>query len=122
MTIDIPRLRALAQAATPGPWQRSGTRTKLREEDCIGVGPDGACIAFLPIGQPRQHAEAFCDAAFIAAASPGVLLALLDERDRLREALHQIAWPGQRRPIVPEGPVHEVAIMLAHEALGEPTP
>lgn len=56
----------------------------------------------------RMHVVAF-DAAVDAQA----------EVRRLREALRQIAWPGQRRPVVPEGPTHEAAILIAREALGD---
>ena len=76
-------LERLARAATPGPWIRSGCRRKMGDEDCIMVGPDGFLMAALPIGQPRDHAGAFNDAAFIAAANPATILALLSERAEL---------------------------------------
>jgi hypothetical protein len=63
---------------TPGPWQRSGIRQKLGDEDCIRVGPDGFAIAFLPIGRrPQEQAGALADAHLIA-ASPDLLEALRD--------------------------------------------
>jgi hypothetical protein len=61
-------LRRLAEAATPGPWVDCG---------------DGA------VRQPSEgvgwHAEAYlpADAAYIAAANPAVILALLDRVDSL---------------------------------------
>lgn len=71
-------LETLARAASPGPWIRSGCRRKMGDEDCIMVGPDGFLIAALPIGQPRDHAGAFKDAAFIAAANPAAVLKLIE--------------------------------------------
>ena len=98
-TLD--ELERLARAATPGPWIRSGCRRKMGDEDCIMVGPDGFLMAALPIGQPRDHAGAFNDAAFIAAANPATILALLSERaellatvERLETALIQKADEG----------------------------
>lgn len=71
-------LEGLCYRATPGPWIQSGVRQKLGTEDCIVVGPEspGWLIA-LPLGQPRDHAAAFSDAAFIAAANPTAIKALL---------------------------------------------
>lgn len=74
----LEELGVLAAAATEGPWQRSGVRQKVRDEDCIMVGPDGFLIIALPIGSnPKEHAGAFNDAAFIAACSPDVIMGLL---------------------------------------------
>ncbi len=86
--IDKAKLREIAQKATPGPWQRSGVRQKLGDEDCLMVGPDGFNIAALPIGRrPNEHASAFCDAAHIAAFDPPTVLAILDELEKTLEAL-----------------------------------
>lgn len=64
---DTARLRALAQAATPGPW----------------FDHEGYVESALPM--PAEPVAAHCadnDAAFIAACSPDVLLVLLDRLDR----------------------------------------
>lgn len=61
---------------TPGPWQVSGVRVKLGNEDCQAVGPDNFTIAFLPIGRrPHELAGALADARLLAAA-PDMLEAL----------------------------------------------
>jgi hypothetical protein len=71
-------LRALAEKATPGPWQRSGVRQNVTE-NCIMVGPDNFLIVAIPHGaHPNDHAGAFNDAGFIAACDPQTILALLD--------------------------------------------
>ena len=101
-------IRARDAGATPGPWIRSGVRQKLRDEDCIMVGPDGFLILAIPYGRhPKDHAGAFRDAEFIARAREDIprlldtltasesarlaLVAQLDEKDaeiaRLRELL-----------------------------------
>lgn len=80
MTLPIKELRAKAEAATPGEW-------------CTGEGYslDG-CIVH-DVSHPNFDGAIVCeravteDAAFIAAASPDVVLSLLDECDRL-SALH----------------------------------
>ena len=82
-TPDLAELRRLAENATPGPWEWDDdhARPGLRHGRSFGgvlfrcgalYGPDAA------------------DAAFIAAANPAVVLALLDdadERDRLAECV-----------------------------------
>ena len=76
----VAEIRALAEKATPGPWIRAGVRHKIGQESCFAVGPDVNPIAFLPIGsqqRDRFHAEAFKDAAYIAALDPQTVLALL---------------------------------------------
>lgn len=64
-------LRALALAATPGPWRTSGDR-QVYEAIC----------GFTVAGVRRDY-----DAAYIAACDPQTILALLDRLDRL-EAMH----------------------------------
>jgi len=96
---------------TPGPWQRSGVRRKLGDEDCICVGPDSFSIAFLPIGRrPREQAGAIADANLIAAA-PELLDALCALIDM------DVAYK--------RGPVVEVAVEKARAAIARasgPTP
>lgn len=81
-------LRRLAEAATPGPWTSGGLP--------IGDGPlPQAAYVFGPDGDsfvdvqwnPGRNNDQYADAAYIAAANPKAILELLDERDRLREAL-----------------------------------
>ena len=78
-TPDVAELRRLAEAATPGPWEwdDNHARPGLRHGRSFGgvlfrcgalYGPDAA------------------DAAFIAAANPAVVLALLDRLAHMREA------------------------------------
>ena len=78
-TPDIAELRRLAEAATPGPWEwdDNHARPGLRHGRSFGgvlfrcgalYGPDAA------------------DAAFIAAANPAAVLALLDHLAHMREA------------------------------------
>ena len=68
-TPDLAELRRLAEAATPGPWEADGLEVC---QHCYGGS-----------ARPIERDE---DAAFIAAANPSVVLALLDaaaERDAL---------------------------------------
>ena len=64
---DTTDLRRLAEAATPGPWQRYSPNTVTR-----GTDTEEVIIAWDDV-----------DAAYIAAASPDRILALLAERDAL---------------------------------------
>lgn len=80
--IDKQKLRAIAQAATPGPWRQ-------------GVIEKHHIFVETPAGEWMGHERVLlrmntyfphdADAAFIAAASPSTVISLLDENDRLRK-------------------------------------
>lgn len=81
---DIARLRGLAQAAPLGPWHAPGL-AEVHDEThrviamCMDVDPVPDEDRPVPDVEEGDRI-----AAYIAAASPDVLLALLDERDALR--------------------------------------
>ena len=75
MTLNIPELRALVAAATPGPW--------AYEDD----GTIGGIFVRPPAGRPHRHDSA-ADAAFIA-ASRSAIPALLDRVEALGAALRE---------------------------------
>ena len=82
-TINIPELRRLLAEATPGPWNDTGIK---RDDGLLGwviTGDDGNDVC--------QTIETYktTNAALIAAAVNS-LPSLLDERDRLREALQAV--------------------------------
>lgn len=78
--IDVQKLRDLAERAVGGPWNHSRV-----------VSVDTALGTPIAITVPRQHdGEAAANGAYIAAANPQAVLALLDEVERLRDYLIQI--------------------------------
>ena len=74
MTPDLAELRRLAEAATPGPWSTAAFQLVIDVAQRIDVGMCG-------------HRD---DAAFIAAANPDVVLALLAERDALAAKIERV--------------------------------
>lgn len=89
-TPDVPELRRLAEAATPGPWawDDDHARPGLRHGRSFG-GILFRCGAL--------YGPAAADAEFIAAASPDVVLGLLAaaaERDRLAGLLDETRRSG----------------------------
>ena len=78
MTIDINKLRRLAQAATPGPWYATGKLTRYVEaridggliQEVAACGPTKADGGY----GPQQEANA----SLIAAANPATISELLD--------------------------------------------
>lgn len=80
----LTRLKTLAQEATPGPWYMDGATTicpphNYKKE--LVKSQMGAMGVYLPsIAYCNQKA----DAAYIAAAHPGVILAMCEEIERLR--------------------------------------
>lgn len=75
-------LRALAEKATPGPWEpRHQGLTDGYPNVIVNAAESGYPGAIL------WGVRAEKDAAFIAAANPTAILALLDERDELKRQL-----------------------------------
>ena len=82
-TPDLAELRRLAEAATPGPW---------RTEYLMGAGNDLLTAIIAGRATPDDlrvigSTLAERDGKFVAAASPAVVLALLDDADALRAEL-----------------------------------
>jgi hypothetical protein len=69
--VDLAELRRLAEAATPGPWETNDPGIVIFSEWGGWLAEDGT-----------ENQEA--DAAYIAAASPDVILRLLDDLTRPR--------------------------------------
>lgn len=109
MTDDLTRLKALARAATPGPWrwrntqevyllgERSRVVMAFRRMGMNGAQPEfrGADGLLFPAG--RENLHAIPDATYIAAAHPQAVLDLIErlrkaeaEHDEARAALAQI--------------------------------
>lgn len=78
MSIDTAELRRLAEAATPGPWKSTTLDYVWRDE-----------ILIASRDEDRNFSEAAKDIAYIAAANPQAILALLDELDALRHGLER---------------------------------
>ncbi len=79
---ELNQLRALARAATPGPWR----------VEAQGHAPQQvARVNNLEVAPPDSVELAHCadDAAYIAAASPDVVLGLIDEVAGLRLLLRE---------------------------------
>ena len=94
MTIDINKLRRLAQAATPGPWYVTGKLTRYVEaridggliQEVAACGPTKADGGY----GPQQEANA----RLIAAANPAAISELLDrleEAEKERDATMRLA-------------------------------
>lgn len=99
------RLRALAERATPGPWEAEGD---YKSPDILACGQVVAVTIASDMKPPVDKANA----EFIAAANPSAVLALLDEADRLRRALRHILDGALSLPRFAEAE--------ARAALGEP--
>lgn len=93
MTIDINKLRRLAQAATPGPWYATGKLTRYVEaridggliQEVAACGPTKADGGY----GPQQEANA----RLIAAANPVAITELLD---RIEAAEEERDWNAER--------------------------
>lgn len=109
--IDVARLRSLAEAATPGPWRRtdSGDRHWLRDvRDTTNRG-----VAWCGTLHVEQ---AHADAAYIAAANPQTMLAILD---RIAELERTAAAAGRALKEAQAQEREAVAWIEPHE-IGQP--
>lgn len=99
-TESIERLReALAAGPTPGPWITAGPSfgdPLPRHTTCIVQDTDDDCapdvVRFMVEERDEQHET---DAAYIAAADPATIAALLaawDEREALRKDAERYRW------------------------------
>jgi hypothetical protein len=97
-------LRQLAMAATPGPWNLGLTSGEIRM-----VLSGDSYICHVQVHQtPRscgewQERQRIANTAYLAAANPAAVLALLDENARLRETLGTIAAGLDTFAINPSG-------------------
>lgn len=89
--VEHTELRKLAEAATPGPWSVSDHEVRT---SAFVRAPKFGHVCNAPVsvhnfGDGNSQDPARKNIAFIAAANPETVLALLAERDRLRELLVQ---------------------------------
>lgn len=90
---DRAALRALAEAATPGPWHPAdrGIGWEVHVEPhndpdakCWGQLPDGSWVPDDELMSGHKGTTSESDARYLAAVSPDVILALLDALDATR--------------------------------------
>lgn len=91
--MNTEKLKRLAEAATPGPWQQQGIKTNDRHWMRAVRTDSVASVAWCGHDEPQAHA----DAAYIACANPAAILSLIAERDQLLACLKDvIGWvPGK---------------------------
>jgi len=87
--MDIDKLRGLAEKATPGKWFAVDTPDDGHMA-WVADGPKLGAATIALIGC-RTADQSNNDAAYIAALSPEVIIALLDERDAMRAECRNIA-------------------------------
>jgi hypothetical protein len=84
MTVDIEKLKALALAATPGPWEWWTSNSVLRLTGADGKD-GGVLCGYVHSGD----GDVYCsdaNRAFIATANPAAVAELIAEVERLRSA------------------------------------
>lgn len=88
-------LRALAQAATPGPWRVESEWTDKHSGADVVYGATGQLVCQCD-EHDGGHGGGQRNAAFIAACSPDTIIALLDDLSNLSNlrALLDTPWPA----------------------------
>lgn len=130
MTTPHAELKRLAEAATPGPWHAAGGYLTVRDPEGRSfsntiyhldeMGQPGPMLAFQAVPFAKSS-----DAAYIAAANPQAILFLIEENERMREALEECREHLDRFSDVVDGdygaPEPNEAMQLVHaidQALG----
>lgn len=90
MSIDKEKLKALAEAATPGPWRYGKNADDVVADHPAGHADDPHGIDYYG-GHLVAESIAASNRAFIAAANPAAVLALIAENERLHKL---ISWQG----------------------------
>ena len=88
---DVAELRRLAEAATPGPWDYYRPHPNYRAYAVDRVMPGGHLGEDVATTGDVYAEE---NGAYIAAANPAVVLALLDERDALAAKVERVRAMG----------------------------
>lgn len=116
--VDLDEIEARASEALPGPWQRNGVRSIVREDSIVITGGDGQAYFFAPIGRTgADHAAAIRDAKFIAAARADVP-ALVAEVRRLRGLVANVAALPEKIRALPDGKhMQDYAALIIEEAI-----
>src|SRR5690348_7752451 len=98
-------LRALAEKATPGPWQRFYDRYESGTW-CIQPVAEYGGMVVIPEDAPVVASDVtVADAAYIAAASPDVILRLLDRIDALEKGLRTLVSAAENyNPLYEDDP------------------
>ena len=87
---DLSELEKLARAATPGPWTFGFD--DLEDGVFASAEEMGNIVCLTPMPKALRSCEAWpANAAYIAAANPATILALIAERDALRAGLEPFA-------------------------------
>lgn len=130
---ELMQLKAAALAATPGPWFASDwtvddgantTTVEARIPEVLGPGqssiwPDG--MRALRIAESEGGEHPIADAAYIAAANPSAILALIDKVESLAapSAANGAELPELPKPLSIDWPsVHSVALGCGVEDRG----
>lgn len=112
--VDHAELKRAAEGATPGPWNNSGRSVDDFDAECMmrmewianGAADDDDDL----------NANVENDAAFIAAANPAVVLALLSEIEGLKAAKWEVRHVDTMNDVVSMGMARDDAIARADEA------
>ena len=113
--LDLTDIRARLTAATSGPWNQGTDELTVTAGSwpiaIVGVGHDGITVDYENDEVAFDHVSNSADADLdLIAHAPEDIKALLDEVDRLNDALQEIDWLIET--VDPDTFVHKVQIVL----------
>lgn len=111
MKLDLEKLKAFAEAATPGPWYHCQPYLTVPPERTIHGYVEGCRVDFVSTTNAPVHKQIIIsmpgreistksnDMAFIAAANPSTVLELIAEIERLRKDSQRLDWLQEQAEI-----------------------
>ncbi len=108
---ELEKLRAIAEAATPGPWEESSYRV-------MTVGPkDLGMVAYLANNKATRTIQASKNTSFIASLNPQTALALIEMCEAAVEIIEEVFLNGRGRANLPEGLGNKADIFIKKNGL-----
>ena len=97
--IDLKRLRELAVAATPGPWEVSGTGQQVLKPSDSPLGNIRICESNSLADWYQGKTSCWANIAFIAAANPQAVIGMINRLDEAECAIRDLRmyWIGSYR-------------------------
>lgn len=92
---DLKKLRELAEVATPGPWEVSGTGQQVLKEADVPYGDQRICETNSMASHYPGKTSCWKNIAFIAAANPETVIALIDRIEKLELQLKEASEVAQ---------------------------
>lgn len=109
--MELNELRKIAEAATPGPWEKHDLPVAVANSNFTIHAPNAVGVPTWTTALPPEIASTLKaeDAEFVATFDPETVLALLSRLEQAEQAVARVREvASEYRPSIPEEVLHEV--------------